>query len=92
MPNLSNLYSAERTALLDKTTEELLPPENHSFEVRAESDLKAIYRALQRILRGYKVKYYYFYPSLYFGKFMNTRAYRRSVVGPPSLPCSQTGS
>lgn len=57
MPNLSNLYTAERTALLEKTTEELLPPEKHNFEVRAENDIKAIYRALQRILLNYKVKY-----------------------------------
>jgi len=57
MPNLSNLYSAERTALLEKTTEELLPPEKHTFEVRAENDMKAISRALQRILLNYKVEY-----------------------------------
>ncbi|XP_018524002.1 DNA polymerase epsilon catalytic subunit A [Lates calcarifer] len=54
MPNLSNLYTTERTALLEKTTEELLPPEKHNFEVRAENDVKAIYRALQRILLNYK--------------------------------------
>uniref|UniRef100_A0A673NRS3 DNA polymerase epsilon catalytic subunit n=1 Tax=Sinocyclocheilus rhinocerous TaxID=307959 RepID=A0A673NRS3_9TELE len=54
MPNLSSLYGAERTALLEKTTEELLPPEKHLFEVRAENDVKAIYRALQRILLNYK--------------------------------------
>uniref|UniRef100_A0A3B3CYW5 DNA polymerase epsilon catalytic subunit n=1 Tax=Oryzias melastigma TaxID=30732 RepID=A0A3B3CYW5_ORYME len=54
MPNLSNLYSAERTALLEKTSEELLPPEKHTFEVRAENDMKAISRALQRILLSYK--------------------------------------
>lgn len=56
MPNLTNLYTAERTALLEKTTEELLPPEKHNFEVRAENDAKAINRALQRILLNYKVK------------------------------------
>lgn len=56
MPNLSNLYTVERTALLEKTTEELLPPEKHNFEVRAENDMKAISRALQRILLNYKVK------------------------------------
>lgn len=61
MPNLSNLYTAERTALLEKTTEELLPPEKHNFEVRAENDVKAIYRALQRILLNYKVQYYWSY-------------------------------
>ncbi|KAG7318195.1 hypothetical protein KOW79_017950 [Hemibagrus wyckioides] len=54
MPNLSTLYGAERTALLEKTSEELLPPEKHQFEVRAENDVKAIYRAVQRILLGYK--------------------------------------
>ncbi|MEQ2187283.1 hypothetical protein GOODEAATRI_003087 [Goodea atripinnis] len=42
MPNLSNLYTAERTALLEKTSEELLPPEKHTFEVRAENDIRAI--------------------------------------------------
>lgn len=59
MPNLNNLYTSERTALLEKTTEELLPPEKHNFEVRAEKDVKAIYRALQRILLNYKVKCHY---------------------------------
>ncbi|CAB1321597.1 unnamed protein product [Coregonus sp. 'balchen'] len=54
MPNLSTLYGAERTALLEKTSEELLPPEKHTFEVRAENDVKAIHRALQRILLNYK--------------------------------------
>uniref|UniRef100_A0AAR2JA37 DNA polymerase epsilon catalytic subunit n=1 Tax=Pygocentrus nattereri TaxID=42514 RepID=A0AAR2JA37_PYGNA len=54
MPNLSTMYGAERTALLEKTSEELLPPEKHLFEVRAENDVKAIYRALQRILLSYK--------------------------------------
>lgn len=73
MPNLSNLYSAERTALLDKTTEELLPPEKHNFEVRAESDIKAIYRALQRILLNYKARYYYL--LLYFGKYLNKHCF-----------------
>ena len=55
MPNLSTLYGVERTALLEKTTEDLLPPEKHTFEVRAENDIKAIYRALQRTLLNYKV-------------------------------------
>ncbi|KAK3514779.1 hypothetical protein QTP70_030670 [Hemibagrus guttatus] len=54
MPNLSTLYGAERTALLERTSEELLPPEKHQFEVRAENDVKAIYRAVQRILLSYK--------------------------------------
>ncbi|TRY87471.1 hypothetical protein DNTS_035299 [Danionella cerebrum] len=54
MPNLSSLYGAERTMMLEKTSEELLPPDKHQFEVRAENDAKAIYRALQRILLNYK--------------------------------------
>lgn len=72
MPNLSNLYAAERTALLDKTSEELLPPEKHNFEVRAESDVKAIYRALQRILLNYKVKHFEFNTSLHLSMYVNT--------------------
>ncbi|XP_015221455.2 DNA polymerase epsilon catalytic subunit A [Lepisosteus oculatus] len=54
MPNLGTLYSVERSALLEKMGEELLPPEKHNFEVRAENDPKAIYRALQRTLLNYK--------------------------------------
>lgn len=65
MPNLSNLYTAERVALLEKTTEELLPPEKHAFEVRAENDIKAISRALQRILLNYKVKHVLLLNGLY---------------------------
>lgn len=66
MPNLSNLYTAERTAFLEKTTEELLPPEKHTFEVRAEKDIKAISRSLQRILLSYKVKYTLYRISKYY--------------------------
>uniref|UniRef100_A0AAY5EBJ6 DNA polymerase epsilon catalytic subunit n=1 Tax=Electrophorus electricus TaxID=8005 RepID=A0AAY5EBJ6_ELEEL len=54
MPSLSALYGAERTALLEKTSEDLLPPEKHLFEVRAEMDIKAVYRAVQRIMLSYK--------------------------------------
>lgn len=112
MPNLSNLYTAERTALLEKTTEELLPPEKHNFEVRAENDVKAIYRALQRILLNYKVKYtgavqipkyllvitytdltnYVCVTTVVMYNQVSAAVYRRSVVGPPSSRCSQTGS
>ena len=56
MPNLTTLFSAERSALLEKVGEELLPPDKHTFEVRAETDPKAIYRAIQRLLLGYKVR------------------------------------
>lgn len=70
MPNLNNLYTAERTALLEKSTEELLPPENHNFEVRAESDVKAVYRALQRLLLHYKVKQWILLNAKYFIAFL----------------------
>uniref|UniRef100_A0A4W3JDP1 DNA polymerase epsilon catalytic subunit n=1 Tax=Callorhinchus milii TaxID=7868 RepID=A0A4W3JDP1_CALMI len=54
MPNLTNLYTAERTAMLEKLDEELLPPDKHTFEVQAEKDPKQIYRAIQRLLLNYK--------------------------------------
>ncbi|XP_048412228.2 DNA polymerase epsilon catalytic subunit A isoform X2 [Stegostoma tigrinum] len=54
MPNLNNLYATERTAMLEKLDEELLPPDKHTFEVRAEKDPKLIYRAIQRLLLSYK--------------------------------------
>ncbi|OWK53601.1 DNA polymerase epsilon catalytic subunit A [Lonchura striata] len=54
MPNLTTLFSVERAALLEKVGKELLPPDKHTFEVRAETDPKAIYRGVQRLLLGYK--------------------------------------
>ncbi|KAJ7309581.1 hypothetical protein JRQ81_007633, partial [Phrynocephalus forsythii] len=54
MPNLSNVYSLERSAMLEKVGAELLPPEKHTFEVRAETDHKTVYRAIQRLLLAYK--------------------------------------
>uniref|UniRef100_A0A8C4T9X8 DNA polymerase epsilon catalytic subunit n=1 Tax=Erpetoichthys calabaricus TaxID=27687 RepID=A0A8C4T9X8_ERPCA len=54
MPNLTALYSAERLALVDKVGEDLMPPDKHNFEVRAENDPKTVYRALQRALLNYK--------------------------------------
>uniref|UniRef100_A0A8C3L7G5 DNA polymerase epsilon catalytic subunit n=1 Tax=Chrysolophus pictus TaxID=9089 RepID=A0A8C3L7G5_CHRPC len=54
MPNLTTMFSAERSALLERVGEELLPPDKHTFEVRAETDPKAICRAIQRLLLGYK--------------------------------------
>ena len=55
MPSLSTLYSAEHSLLLEKVGPELLPPPKHTFEVRAETDLKTICRAIQRFLLAYKV-------------------------------------
>uniref|UniRef100_A0A8C5NU58 DNA polymerase epsilon catalytic subunit n=1 Tax=Jaculus jaculus TaxID=51337 RepID=A0A8C5NU58_JACJA len=54
MPSLSALYSAEHSLLLEKLGPELLPPPKHTFEVRAESNLKTICRAIQRFLLSYK--------------------------------------
>ncbi|XP_063171878.1 DNA polymerase epsilon catalytic subunit A [Candoia aspera] len=54
MPNLSNMYSAEHAAMVEKVGQELLPPDKHIFEVRAETDVKSVCRAVQRLLMGYK--------------------------------------
>lgn len=54
MPNLSSMYTSEHTAMLERVDPELLPPEKHVFEVRAETDLKTVYRAIQRLLLSYK--------------------------------------
>ncbi|XP_032807748.1 DNA polymerase epsilon catalytic subunit A [Petromyzon marinus] len=54
MPNLGVVFTAERAALLASLGEELLPPPEHGFEVRVETDLKQAYRGLQRLLLSYK--------------------------------------
>nr|XP_033811806.1 DNA polymerase epsilon catalytic subunit A [Geotrypetes seraphini] len=54
MPNLNSMYSAEHSALMEKVGQDLLPPEKHNFEVRAETDPKTVFRAIQRLLLGYK--------------------------------------
>ncbi|XP_063000312.1 DNA polymerase epsilon catalytic subunit A [Elgaria multicarinata webbii] len=54
MPNLTNMYSSERNAVMEKVGQELLPPDKHTFEVRAETDCKAVYRAIRRLLLAYK--------------------------------------
>lgn len=100
MPSLSALYSAEHSLLLEKVGPELLPPPKHTFEVRAETDLKTICRAVQRFLLAYKVRG--------MGALRRRRREplsrdgvpraacfpvpRRSAGGPPSSPCSPTGS
>lgn len=55
MPSLNTLYSTEHSLLLEKVGAELLPPQKHAFEVRAETDLKIVCRAIQRFLLTYKV-------------------------------------
>ncbi|XP_058137158.1 DNA polymerase epsilon catalytic subunit A [Dasypus novemcinctus] len=54
MPSLGSMYSSEHSLLLQKMGPELLPPPKHTFEVRAETDLKTVCRAIQRFLLAYK--------------------------------------
>lgn len=96
MPSLSALYAAEHGLLLDRVGPELLPPPKHTFEVRAETDLKTICRAIQRLLLAYKVSVGVALPEplpqaspqlLYV-----LPAPRRSAEGPPSSQCNPAGS
>lgn len=97
MPSLNALYSAEHSLLLEKVGPELLPPEKHAFEVRAETDLKIVCRAIQRFLLTYKVSAIVVpcceSPSP--GPVPLTASFpvlRRSAVGRLSLLFSPTGS
>ncbi|XP_075389510.1 DNA polymerase epsilon catalytic subunit A isoform X1 [Tenrec ecaudatus] len=54
MPSLSTMYSSEHGLLLEQLGPDFLPPPKHTFEVRAETDLKTICRAIQRLLLAYK--------------------------------------
>ncbi|KAK3734408.1 hypothetical protein QZH41_010067, partial [Actinostola sp. cb2023] len=57
MPNLTSLYNAERSNKA-KSAEEgepvSLPPENHTFEVRVDTNPRQTFRAVQRFLHAYK--------------------------------------
>ena len=56
MPNLGTLYNNERTALMEKEDSEqtVFPEADYGFEVRVETDIRQVYRQLQRVLTGYK--------------------------------------
>ncbi|XP_077998858.1 DNA polymerase epsilon catalytic subunit A-like [Glandiceps talaboti] len=56
MPNLSAMYNAERNARVNKgdVDEDLIPPPDHTFEVRVEKDVRQVYRAINRLLVAYK--------------------------------------
>ncbi|XP_014670833.1 PREDICTED: DNA polymerase epsilon catalytic subunit A-like [Priapulus caudatus] len=55
MPNLTTLYSSERNTKLAKgTAEELLPPGDHTYEVRVETEMRHVHRAVHRHLTAYK--------------------------------------
>ncbi|XP_033149828.1 DNA polymerase epsilon catalytic subunit A [Drosophila busckii] len=55
MPNMKQLYTAERLTLLKNLPNgDKLPPEDFSFELLIEVDVKQIYRHIQRALSNYK--------------------------------------
>lgn len=58
MPNLNNLLNSEREKRLKcGIEEELLPSSNHKFEVKVETVEQKVYKALERSLQLYKVRY-----------------------------------
>ncbi|CAG9813248.1 unnamed protein product [Phaedon cochleariae] len=55
MPNMVNLYQAERLAKNQKNPdEELLPPEDMSFEIKIETNLSQVYKIMQKALQAFK--------------------------------------
>ncbi|XP_046401826.1 DNA polymerase epsilon catalytic subunit 1 [Ischnura elegans] len=56
MPNLNSMLGAEREVKLSKgKTEDSLPPGgNYSFEVRVETEIRSVYRSMQRALQDYR--------------------------------------
>lgn len=56
MPNMNTLYVAERGVAIEKHSEESLKntPEAMHFEVKIETDLQKVYKAIQVALKNYK--------------------------------------
>ncbi len=58
MPNLSTLYSQERAAFMSKSSSQSDghndPIESLNFEVRIDTDLRQVYRNIQKLLTAYK--------------------------------------
>nr|XP_053633938.1 DNA polymerase epsilon catalytic subunit A-like [Cherax quadricarinatus] len=55
MPNVNNLYNAERNAKIAKGCDEAsLPESNFTFEIKFETELRQVYRQIQRVLQGYR--------------------------------------
>ncbi|XP_022256094.1 DNA polymerase epsilon catalytic subunit A-like, partial [Limulus polyphemus] len=55
MPNMNSLYNSERTTKISHGTDEtLLPDSGFQFEVRTETDVRQVYRQLQRHLSTYQ--------------------------------------
>jgi len=58
MPNLNNMYNSERTTFLSKdsagSSSETVPEADYSFEVRVETELKQVFKQIQKFLTSYK--------------------------------------
>ncbi|PRD31688.1 UNVERIFIED_CONTAM: Pole [Trichonephila clavipes] len=55
MPNLTNVFNAERNAKLESGFDlALLPETDYTFETHIEKDIKLVYRGLQKYLMMYK--------------------------------------
>ncbi|KAG7176387.1 DNA polymerase epsilon catalytic subunit A-like [Homarus americanus] len=55
MPNVNNLYNSERNAKITKGHDEsLLPESNYTFEIKFETEVRQIFRQIQRLLQGYR--------------------------------------
>ena len=58
MPNLNNLYNNERASYIQRNrgeeSAERIPEADYLFEVRVETDIRQVYRHLQRLLNTYK--------------------------------------
>ncbi|XP_018009711.1 DNA polymerase epsilon catalytic subunit A isoform X2 [Hyalella azteca] len=55
MPNMVNLYTTERNHKLEADTEESdLPADNYAFDIKLETDVRQVYRQIQRVVLNYK--------------------------------------
>jgi DNA polymerase epsilon subunit 1 len=54
MPNMTNLYQTERNSRLEQYANYPAPPEDVSFDVRVDTELRRAYRGIQRLLGEYK--------------------------------------
>lgn len=55
MPNMNNLYNAERIVKLEQLKkDDLLPPSDINFEIRVETDIKRVYKMIQKSLQDYR--------------------------------------
>nr|XP_027207609.1 DNA polymerase epsilon catalytic subunit A-like [Penaeus vannamei] len=55
MPNLNTMFNNERNAKINKGFEEVqLPESNYTFEIKFETELRPVYRQIQRLLQAYR--------------------------------------